>query len=974
MTRHDMPDNDPNAGANPDPDVGPNADPPPPEDPWSIPPPPPVGWGGTPGTPPVVVPPWSLQPPPPAPPYEDEAESGQPYAEETPSNPWHIPPQPRWDPATEPPPTERRTVTDAPADKAPGRDAPASEGRTSPAYRPVPPPTVPVRRPAADATTFDLPPSATSPRSMPRPPEKPPADGPGPRPPAGPPGVYDEPWRREAAQRGGGTGIRLRTILIGIAGLVVAGLIATGIVVLSTRGSSHTPSEPAARLADAVFARDPAAKTDGLDQELLNVATSGSVVVAVGGEYNTGYRGEFFVSTDGGRSFTLADVHTSDGQEPPYGDVPRQVAGTTGSWVALGTSPGGTVVWTSRDGKSWTRESDDAGSAFNRPDRIGRIVRTSSGFVAVGDTSAKGDYSDASPVVWLSSDGRHWERRPAEQLGISAAKGSLSLIDAAAVGNLVLAHGWNNVGKAHPDDLTWRSIDGGRTWEPVSVPTPKNASGLGVTATPSGFVAVRNVAGGTKKPVFTGTVLSSPDAKQWTPIGSIQVPGYDGVQRLAGSDRGLAALVSTGKQLTIVRSTDGRSWTPAGTIPAAQGRSVLGLAVTASATITVGRDSSADGNDALLQVRDAQGQDVPVDLSRVPGGERSDLAISALASGRDLTLAVGSANGDGSIWVSRNGRGWSRASAAGGVLTRPGRQRLLSAVQGGAGWLAVGYDGIAPKRALVVTSTDGTTWQAADGDAAFAASHGGQSLTSAAAAGNGGYVVVGADGPSAAAWYSADLKTWHRGGEAERGDLGGKPEAPRWMADVAGGPFGYVAAGGLNDPTAGTTADGRPVIWTSADGKAWRLQQLPLPSGTIDATFTHVAARGSQLLATGTAKTASGSTVFAYTSADGGKSWQQLRLPGADGVAGMALTTLTSTPKGFVVAGGGGHGGRSDVYLWTSADGRTWKLDRPQGLGLSGRGDQWLTALTTSGADLLAAGVTADHRGEQPTLWRRPLP
>ncbi|MCO6010004.1 hypothetical protein NE236_34045 [Actinoallomurus purpureus] len=984
------------------PDDDPNTEPPS-DDQWSPPPPPPPApWGPNPAQPPL--PPWATPPQPPygaappglpgSPPYEpvpegfpasppqgQQSPSGPPpetpgepgdggwqeppetreWAPEPPVDPWRIPPQPVWDPAVEPP------LTWAPPPQVPY--GPGGQEPPAPHF------------PAYDAgggdqpTSLDLPPSAMVPRSTPRPPGDPERE---PRSTGENQSVrFDEPWRTETPGRAGRR-VRLRPILIGVAGVLVAGLVAGGVYIL-TSGGKKEPKTPAAVLAGRMFAADPAAKTDGRDQELLNVAAWGSTVVAIGGEFDTDYRGEFFVSTDGGRSFGLADVHTADGQEPPYGDVPRRIVGAAGAWVALGNSPTGTVVWTSHDGRSWTRQPDDAGSSFNRPDRVGRIVRTSTGFVAVGDTSARGDYSDASPIVWLSPDGRRWDRQPADQLGISAKEGALSLVDAAAVGNTVIAHGWNTVGKSSPSDLTWRSADGGRTWEQVSIPQPKDASGLGITATPSGFVAARNVSGTTgkgdkKKPEFSGVVLSSPDAKQWTQTGSIHVPGYYGLQRIAGSDRGLAALVDTGKKLAVVRSTDGRSWNAAGEVPIVKGQDVQGVAATAGTTIVVGRVSAEDGNDALLQVRDTQGQNVPVNLFGVSGGNQPDRSVSALASGQGTTLAVGSVNGDGAIWRSRDGRTWERASATGQVLARPGRQRLLGAAQGGAGWLAVGYHGLSPKRPLVVTSADGATWQAADGNGVFKPSGDAQLLTSATAVGKAGYVVVGADGPSAATWSSADLKSWSRGSGSGKGDLDGKPEAPRWMADVTAGSFGYVAVGGLNDPTAGTAANGRPVVWTSSDGKTWRLQQLPVPGGTLEATFAHVATANGQLLAAGTARTSSASTVFAYTSSDGGKSWQQLRLPGADGSTGMALTTLTATLKGFVVAAGAGRGGRSDVYLWTMTGGKAWQLDKPQGLGLSGRGDQWLTGLTTSGPDLLAVGVTADHRGEQPILWRRPLP
>ncbi len=893
-------------------------------------------------SPPPAYPPQTPPPPPPA------------------NDPWRIPPQAPWDPSEDPAPS----VPDAAEFPAHGRPSNHAEHFN---------------------TALDLPPSATAPRSTPRPPldPRPPMD---PRmdsrmdPRTGPqaaPAVFDEPWRRETPGRDGG--VRPRTLLICVAGVVVAGLIAGGVVLLTEGGGAKTPSVPGARLAGGLFAVDAAARTDGRDQELLNVTAAGSTVVAVGGEFNTDYRAEFFVSTDGGRSFRLGDVRTPDGQEPPYGDIPRRVAGIPGAWVALGSSPDGTVVWTSHDGTSWTRQPDDVGSAFNRPDRIGRIVKTRSGFAAVGDTSAKGDYSDASPVVWLSQDGRRWDRHSADQLGISANGRPVSLIDAASVGDVIVAHGWSTGRGSTPEDLTWRSADGGRSWAPVTVPKPKGATGLGVTATPGGFIAARNVAGTTgkgshKKPLFTGVVLASPDAQRWTEIGTIQVPGYYGLRRITASDRGLAALIDTGKALTVVRSADGRAWNAAGTLPLPKNRDVEGVAVTAGATIVAGRDTDDDGNDALLEVRDTQGGRVPVDLFRVPGGDQPDRAIDALVPGRGMTLAVGSANGDGAVWTSTGGEHWNRSAAAPGVFARPGRQRLLSAASGGSGWLAVGYDGLAPKRPLVVASPDGTTWKAADADRAFKPSGGAQLLTSATAAGPGGHVIVGADGVSSATWYSADLRSWHRGTGSDHGDLDGRPGAERWMNDVTAGPFGYVAAGGLNDPTAGNAPRGRPAVWSSPDGKVWRLQQLPLPSGTTEATFAHVAAVNGRLMAAGTARTTTGSTVFAFVSPDGGKSWEQAQLLGTDGASTLALTALTATPHGFVAAAGSGRGGRSDVELWTSPDGRSFTQERPQGLGLSGRGDQWLTGLAASGGDLLAVGVTADHRGEQPTLWRRSLP
>jgi len=936
VTRHDRPDDEPNTE-------------PPPDDPWSMPPPPPSGWGPN-GTPPPAPSPWAATPQPyeesgpaPAPPYENDT---------TASDPWRIPPQPLWDPAHEPPPTEH-AATDAPASEAPAGWA------QPPAYHPPGPP-------APDATAFDLPPSATSPRSTPRPPAaRPPLDA-GPR----PPGVYDEPWRREAAQRSGG-GIRPRPILIGAAGLAVAALIAGGVVVLTRGGSLHAkPSGPAAELAGAVFAPDPAARSDGRDQELLGVASAGSIVVAIGGETDTDYRGEFLVSSDGGRSFRLADVRTPDGAEPGYGDTPRVVAGSEGAWVALGGSHTGTAVWTSRDARTWTRQPDSTGAVFGH-DKITRVARTAGGFVAVGDTSPKGDYSDAIPVVWLSSDGRQWERLGNDQLKMSLSGGPLSLIDVAAHGNTVIAYGWTTNAKGQVvKDGVWRSADGGRMWAAVDVPHPKGTAGPGIAiaATPTGFVAGRNASAKSER---YAVVLTSADGGSWQPAGEIHLPGFGGLQRLAASDRGLVAVVGGDKKVLLSRSADGRSWQNGGEVATSSGRTIEGVAVTAGATIVAGREDDGQDTDGVLAVRDALGQEVPVDVAGVPGAVRPDQAVTSVAAGTRTQVAVGGTNGDGAVWTSSDGDHWTRAPGAGGALARPGKQRLLDVTSGGAGWLSVGYDGNGP---LVVTSADSADWRPATG---IAAGSGGHVATYAAAAGRAGYVVVGESGFSAGTWFSPDLRSWRPGGGA---DLSGTRSANRWMRGVVAVPSGYVAVGGLSDPAVKDAPQGRPAVWTSADGRKWTLKELPQPSGSQEGWFDKVAVKGNVLVATGTATTSSGRVAFAFTSSDGGGSWQEVTLPrtGPDGPdssdRSSAVTAVTTTPKGFVVAGTAGRPGRTDVVLWTSADGHSWTAQAPQGTGLDGRGDQRLTGMTALGSGLLAVGVDADHRGERPTLWRRPLP
>ncbi|MFL6054698.1 MAG: hypothetical protein ACJ72W_17520, partial [Actinoallomurus sp.] len=777
---------------------------------------------------------------------------------------------------------------------------------------------------------------------------------------------FDEPWRTETPGRAGNR-LRVRPLLLAVTGVVVAGgVIAGGFFLLPGGKARTTHAGPPARLARSVFAADPTAAADGRDQALAAVAAVGSTVVAIGGESDgVSYRPEFLVSTDGGRSFRLAAMRALNGEEPPYGDVPRLIAAATGAWIVLGDRPDGTTVWTSRDGRSWTRQPDVAGSAFGRNDRISRVTAVGSGFVAVGATSANGDFSDPTPVVWRSVDGRRWDRVTGGQLNLPKAGAKMSLVGAAAAGNTIIAHGIGvTAGKRpKPIDGLWRSADGGRTWESVSVPTVRGGGGFGIAAVSSGFLIAREAK---DKSGRFAAVYASADARQWVPAGEIRVPGYARLLRFTGSPQGIAALAATGRKAALMHSGDGRSWQSAGDVPLPTGRIPAEVTQTPGLTVLVGRDNAGSDANTMLIVRDAQGQDVPIPA--IAGAAQPDHTVNAVTSLNGRLVAVGSTNGDAAEWISAEGRTWQRAQTA----AREGRQRLTAVASGNAGLLAVGFDGTNPRRPLVLTSRDGTSWQAADGAGVFKPPGSAALTTFAAAMGPAGYVIVGENGLSAAAWFSTDLKSWQRGGAPEKKALEGTRNSGRWMRDVAAGSFGYVAVGGLNDPTAHSDRPGRPAVWTSADGRKWVLQQLPLPAGTVEAWFGHVAANGSVLVATGTATAPSGPQAFAFVSADGGRTWQQGPLAGAS--TNSAVTAMTATPRGFVIAGTSGRPGAVDVMLWSSGDGRTWTSARPEGTGLSGKGDQKLNGLTAIGIDLLGVGTTSDHTGAQPTLWRRPLP
>jgi hypothetical protein len=212
----------------------------------------------------------------------------------------------------------------------------------------------------------------------------------------------------------------------------------------------------------------------------------------------------------------------------------------------------------------------------------------------------------------------------------------------------------------------------------------------------------------------------------------------------------------------------------------------------------------------------------------------------------------------------------------------------------------------------------------------------------------------------AAAWWSSGLGRWNRAADARKGALDGKGGTRRMFA-VTADASGFVAIG---------QHGGAPAAWTSADGSAWRLIDLPAVSGGGIAGLSYVTASGDTVVAAGTTVSSTGSVPLLAVSTNGGLTWREITVPVPGNSA--RLTGLTATDSGFVAVGTTGAPGRSDVVVLTSADGTAWKLVVPSGTGLSGPGAQEITALTSARGKLLGVGFTATAAADNPTLWVAP--
>ncbi|RAY13456.1 hypothetical protein DPM19_20570 [Actinomadura craniellae] len=738
-------------------------------------------------------------------------------------------------------------------------------------------------------------------------------------------------------------------LILGTATVVLA---AVGLYAVLDDGHEARPPAPGATRADRLFALDPAA-ADGRVQDLAAVAVAGPVAVAAGSETGGGGDRAWFLSTaDGGRVWRAARVQAPGGAEAPPGEHPRLLAGGPGGWVALGGSPeaAGSVTagWVGGDAVTWTRV--DLGPAF-AGGTVHGLAATGTGFVAVGAAGG-------TAAAWTSGDGRAWQR--------AAPPGGVRLDRVAASGAVAVATGMTTrrttrtvrrgnrnrkVAVTVQEPALWRSADGGRTWTRGAVPQDQGARGAlrGPVAGPGGFSLAREAEratgrGRARKVTRYAVAFRSADGAAWAPAGQIGSADYAGLDRLAGSAAGLAALIRVGGgRLALLRSPDGRSWQRAPEDVAEPDPS--GLAVLPAGPVLAGRQ----GDDARLTIAGTG----DVDVARIPGAIRPERTIAALVPAGRRLVAVGGSGGDAAIWTAPDGRAWARVQ--GGELGGDGRQTLTGAVAGPQGWLAVGRHDGDPARPLARTSTDGATWAPAPG---FPGEPG--SAPRAAAHGPAGYVVVGTAGGAGAGWHSADLRTWTRG----TGDFG-TGARPLGVAAVPAGPGGYAAVGAF-------TRDGKatPGVWTSPDGRAWTAGTAPgLPAGAESGELTRVAAHGGVLVALGHAVQAGQNVPFVAVSADAGRTWQAQPLPG-----GGRATAIVATSRGFVVTGATGAPGAGDAALWSSVDGRAWRQVRPRGTHLDGPGDQWFTAAAPLGGELVLTGVTVDARGEAPTLWRTTLP
>ena len=696
-------------------------------------------------------------------------------------------------------------------------------------------------------------------------------------------------------------------------------------------------------VAAAALGTYPGQAQRGVSQTVDRVVASGNTIVTMGSQTSDGvHRQQFFVSTNGGATWRLASLHAPDGGQAPLGHLAARLAGGPGGWVAVGAQ----AIWTSPDGVNWTLAATHGITLTG--EQLNVITNTAQGFLAAGMAPAGGGGTQA--VIWTSKDGLTWQRKTAAQLGLTAlGVPAHGIIYAASHGaNTVISGGVTGTAGSG----AWMSTDGGSSWTAAPIPVDYGAStsisGLGSDG--SGLIAVRS--GQAAPGGADGVAYFYLNGQGWRYAGTIGAAGGWSPKVVKGSASGFVVIGTTtaGQNVAYTSTDTGGTWQPTGSLGQATTQNVEGATVGSGGTVIAVGNTSDGGKisqQAVFLEASPTGTVRPVSTAAIAGGLVPELAVNGLATAGGAQIAVGSADGYPAVWRQAAGGGpWSLVSSLPVVSTYPGLSALTSVTHGSAGWLAAGGPG-----PVMLTSTDGTTWQRASGSITKELAGVSAVVT---AANPSGYVIAAnlaasGSGGTAELWWSPNLTSWTR--VTSMNDMNGAGQVLAIGADA----HEFIAVG---------SDGGHPAVWTTTDGKDWTTIPLGLPPGASAATLQQVAINGDHVVALGQATKAGQSVPFAELSANGGASWQEA--PFGSAGPGTAVTALTASSGGFTAASQSGGPGQQDAQIWTSATGSAWTP--AQVSGLSGGGAHEIAALISSGSAVTGIGVTATQQSQHPVV------
>jgi hypothetical protein len=331
---------------------------------------------------------------------------------------------------------------------------------------------------------------------------------------------------------------------------------------------------------------------------------------------------------------------------------------------------------------------------------------------------------------------------------------------------------------------------------------------------------------------------------------------------------------------------------------------------------------------------------------------KSESMAAVTRVGNDL-LAVGRVAGDdqsdAAIWRYTGGK-WHMDTPA---AMRGKHDQWAFQVTAGRGGILVagGENAWGEVRPRLWFSPDGKSWRSVDGGPGGPLDRTGEESIQGITAFKDGFVAVGwrdVDGEqSGVAWYSPDGMKWD---EVQAPTLGRNGDGRQSVQSVVAFQDRVIAGGYWSD----ATGQGKPVTWTSLDGRTWSPATLPLPSypgyvrnATSDMSVRALSTVGNVVLAAG----GDDWRPHMWRSDDAGATWRTLPDPtrGTTFDDGMALEDIASFGPMTLALGGEPIVAESQGGRWIDRTGDNFPTggDRPSA-----------TSVMVDGNNLIATGYS----------------
>jgi hypothetical protein len=366
----------------------------------------------------------------------------------------------------------------------------------------------------------------------------------------------------------------------------------------------------------------------------------------------------------------------------------------------------------------------------------------------------------------------------------------------------------------------------------------------------------------------------------------------------------------------------------------------------APATLSVGFPPATAASGLFSTTPAQQARGINQSLAHVASSGAQVVAVGSQAGAR-ISRAQFFVSGDG-------GKTWKLGTeqATGGGDPAPGHAATL--VAGGQGqWAALGPSAI-------WTSSDGVAWTLASTQGIAPMQRGDQVNVLRRTA--TGFLAAGANVPpgnpaaaSPVVWTSANGVTWRRLGAAQLHltAAGGTVGA---LTSAAANGAATVISGVVTTNGAGTARRPAAGVWRSTNGgTTWSAVTVPVSNGAT-AVSAGLAATAHGFVAVRPGR--NGPVVF--TSADG-TAWKFAATVTGQGGAALTVTSVDGGPAGAVITGSSA----GNVLAFTSADGAAW---HPVGTLASATAGTLSGIAVTTGGAVVAAGSSAGPLGQQPTL------